>query len=262
MNTFDTLKLLTVVNGVAGDEQSAAAIALELLKEYTHDIHIDKHGSVIGRLNSGGVRDNGKPTLLIDAHIDEVGLIVTYIDDAGFVKAEPCGGADRRMLPGQSVTIHGKQPVKGVICSPVPHVKTDKESTLKADEIYIDTGYNKQEVSELVELSSRVVVNGELTQLLGDKVCSRALDDRAGVAAILYALSLLKNTNTNFNITVVFSVQEEVGCRGARVSAYNADADYAIAVDVSYGASPGCKEYKCGKLSSGPMIGIAPSLNR
>jgi endoglucanase len=192
-----------------------------------------------------------------------VGLIVTHIDDDGFIRAEPCGGVDRRLLPAQAVTVHGKQPVKGVICTLPPHaVKKDDKAVIKADEIRVDTGYGKDRLQELVSLGDRITVNGELVKLLGDKISGRALDDRAGVCAILYALSLLKNSNVGFNIVVTFSAQEEVGCRGARVSAYNSYADYAIAVDVSYGYSPGNNKYKCGELGKGPMIGIAPSLDR
>ncbi|MCL2634659.1 MAG: M20/M25/M40 family metallo-hydrolase [Oscillospiraceae bacterium] len=259
MNIFETLKRLSEANGVAGDENSAAKIALEFLKEYDPFAGVDNHGSVTGFI---GEYNDGRPTILLDAHIDEIGLIVTYIDDKGFIKAEPCGGMDRRVLPAQAVTVHGKSPVKAVVCSLPLHVKKESELALKADDIWIDTGFSKDELLRHVSLGDRITINSELTRLFNDNVCGRALDNRAGVTAVLYALSLLKNSEIAFNIVVAFSTQEEVGCRGARISAYNSDAEYSIVVDVSYSNSPGVPKHKSGKLGGGPMIGIAPTLNR
>jgi len=140
------------------------------------------------------------------------------------------------------------------------------DEVIKADSIRIDTGLTHSQVSELVSLGDVVTVSGELVPLLNNNVSGAALDDRAGVCAVLIALGLLKNSKCGFNIAVSFSVQEELGCRGASVTTYNLEPNYAIAVDVSYGLSPHCSdpktEYKCGKLGGGPMIGYAPSLCR
>jgi endoglucanase len=262
MNTLDTLKSLCEAVGVAGnensDKQAIAQTALLLLKEYAPDASLDCHGSVVGFI---GGRDNDKPTILLDAHIDQVGLVVTHIDSEGFVKTSSCGGVDRRVLAAQPVTLHGKEKVKGIVCTLPPHVKKEK-SVIKGDSIWIDTGLTKEKVSELVSLGDVATVDGEFTHLLNGRISAPALDDRAGVCAILSALNLLKNSSTGFNIAVSFSVQEELGCRGAIVTAYNTEPDYAIVVDVSYGLSPGGDKHKCGELGKGPMIGYAPSLNR
>jgi len=262
MSVFDVLKLLTDANGVAGDESEAAGVALELLKEYAPLAEFDKFGSVTGFI---GDKSNGKPLILLDAHIDEIGLIVTRLseNDGGFIAAEPCGGVDRRLLPAQSVTVCGKTRVKGVVCALPPHVHKDSGKALKADEIRVDTGYSKEKLQELVSPGDRIVIDGELTRLANGRVCGKSLDDRAGVTAVLYALKLIKESgNCAYNIAVTFSSQEELGSRGAQISAYNADPEFAIIVDVSYGMSPGCPERKCGKLDGGPMIGYAPALDR
>jgi endoglucanase len=272
-NTFvvyDVLKRLTDAAGVAGNEQAAAEVALELLWEYAPDADFDRHGSVVGIVGGDSVGKD-KPTILLDAHIDQIGLIVTHIDDAGFVKAEPVGGVDRRGLAGQNVTIRangGKSAIRGTVCTLPPHVTSGKQAdkAIKADSIWIDIcGADKSEIS----LGDVITLDGELAPLgFGNSktVSGAALDDRAGVCAILYALHLLKRNRSElpWRVAVSFSVQEEVGCRGASVTAFNLEPDYAIAVDVSYGMSPGCSSeaHKCGTLGKGPMIGYAPSLNR
>jgi endoglucanase len=275
MNTFDVLKKLTDARGVAGNESAAANAVLEILKEIVPNCEasLDCHGSVVGlikRVNdagntaAGGHADTGPVlTILLDAHIDQVGLIVTHIDDKGFIRAEPCGGIDRRALAAQAVTIHAKSPLKGVICTLPPHVDKD-EKVKKADEIRIDAGLSKKRADELISLGDVVTIDGELVSMLGKVASGPALDDRAGVVAILYALHLLKIVDVKYNIAVSFSVQEELGCRGAGVVVYNTEPDLAIVVDVSYGTTPGCSSvaHKCGELGKGPMIGYAPALSR
>ncbi|MCL2036737.1 MAG: M28 family peptidase, partial [Oscillospiraceae bacterium] len=260
-DTFGTLKWLAEVKGVSGNEQgagSAAEVALELLREYIPDAGLDCHGSVVGFI---GERENDKPTIMLDAHIDQIGLIVTHIDSKGFIKVEPCGGIDRRTLAAQAVTIHStrsKSPIKATVCTLPPHVKKNDGEVLKADSIMLDAGMTAEQSKELISLGDVVTIDGEPILLQGKIVTAGALDDRAGVCSILYALHLLKESDLEYNIAVSFSVQEELGCRGATVTAYNAEPEFAVVVDVSYGLSPGCFEpktaYKCGVLGKGPMI--------
>jgi endoglucanase len=269
-STYDTLKRLTDAYGVAGNERhssnpaaSVSEAALVLLRGYDHNAVIDAHGSVVGRIGN----DKDKPVILLDAHIDQVGLIVTFIDSDGFVKAESCGGIDRRVLAGQPVTIHSSvsdKPLRGTVCTLPPHVRKEEDKSVKADEIKIDLGLTAKQAEEVVALGDVVTVGSELSRLAGTKAAGAALDDRAGVVAILYALELLKNEELKLNIAVSFSVQEELGLRGAAITAYNAEPDYAIAVDVSYGLSPDCGsvKHKCGETGKGAMIGYAPSLER
>ena len=146
MDINSMLYRLCSVDGVSGDERSASEIALSMLKSYTDDCSIDDFGNVIGHIKSTG----NKPKLLLDAHIDRAGLIVSFIDDNGFIKVGAVGGPDRRVLAAQSVTIHGKEKVKGVVSVLPPHVKSG-DGVPKIEEIVIDTGYTKQEL-ERIEL--------------------------------------------------------------------------------------------------------------
>lgn len=259
MEINEMLAKLCVPAGVSGAEEPACEAALELLREYVPDAVTDDFGCVCGFL---GDRENGKPTLLLEAHIDEIGFIVTYIDEKGFIKAASCGGTDNRLYAAQTVTIHGKYPIKGVIATLPPHVSSGEKKPMKTDEMVIDAGYSAEKLRETVSLGDRITIDGEFGALGEKRVTGKALDDRSGVAAVLYALSLLKGKELPFNISVLFASQEEVGSRGAIMGAYRACADYAIATDVSFAHTPDAPKEKCGKMGAGTMIGVSPSLSK
>ncbi len=255
---IEVLNRLCAANGVSGHENHASAVAAGLLREYTDNVKIDSFGNVTGFI---GDKSNGKPTLLLEAHIDEIGFIVTYIDDKGFIKVANCGGTDRRLYAAQTVTIHGrKSPVRGVIATLPPHVSKDTKTAMKTEEIVIDTGYTKEQLEKMITLGDRVTIDAKPDHLIYGQLVNKAIDDRSGVAAVLYALHLLKDEETNFNIAVLFASQEETGGSGAKIGAYNIDADFAICTDVSYAYTPGCKKEKCGEMGKGAMIGISPVL--
>ncbi len=258
MNITETLEKLCGACGVSGCEENACAAAAFLLREYAPNAAVDKFGNVTAFI---GDKNNGKKTLLLEAHIDEIGFIVTYIDDKGFIKAAECGGTDRRLYAAQTVTIHSKAPVRGVIATLPPHVNSDTKAAMKLENMVIDTGYKKETLEKLVSLGDRITIDGKFSVLNGTRVSGKAIDDRGGVAAVLYALSLLKGKETEYNIAVLFASQEETGSRGAIIGAYNADADYCLATDVSFAYTPGAKKEKCGIMGKGAMIGIAPVLS-
>ncbi len=261
MEINEMLGRLCSAAGVSGAERGACETAAELLKRYTRDVSIDSFGCVTGYVGSRG---SGKPVLLLEAHIDEIGFIVTYIDDDGFLRVGQCGGTDRRLYAAQTVTIHGaKGAVRGVICTLPPHVASDSKKTMKLDEVAIDIGCtSREEAEKLVEPGDRVTIENGLTKLLGTRVTAKALDDRSGVAAVLYALELLKGAELPYDIEVLFASQEEVGSRGAVIAAYRSSAEKAIAVDVSFAYTPDAKKHECGEMGRGAMIGISPVLDR
>ena len=259
METIKILEQLCTAAGVSGGEFPASAAALGLLGKYADKAEIDAFGNVIGYIGD----DESKPLLLLDAHIDRIGLVVTYIEEDGFLKVNKCGGTDRRTLLAQTVTVYGKEPVKGIISTLPPHVAKDSGKSAKFDDIVIDTGLSGERAKELIPQGSLVTIDGIFSKLGENRVCSPASDDRAGVAALLYTAELLKNEKElPYSVAVQFAVQEEVGCRGAVISTFNINPDCAIAVDVSFAQSKGVEASKAGKLGKGPMIGIAASLDR
>lgn len=257
MNIKETLFELSETSGASGSEKNVSEKALEMLKKYCPDAVI-KNGNVTGRF---GTKNENLPELVLDAHIDQIGFIVTYITDDGFIKVGNLGGIDRRLLPAQPVVIHGKKDVKGVICSVPPHL-SDSNSVPSFNDVAIDTGLTKSELEEIVSLGDTITFDVKCQQLLNNRVTGGAFDDRSGMTAILYALDLLRNKPLKYNVTVIFSVQEELGERGAKTGAFEINPDIALAVDVSFAYAVGENELKCGKLGKGAMIGISPSLSR
>lgn len=258
MDIKDKIIALSEAYGAAGDEIPAAELALEMLREYCPDADII-NGNVVGKF---GTHLAEKPSLVLDAHIDQVGMIVTSITSSGFIKVGNLGGIDRRLLPAQQVVIHGKKDIKGVICSVPPHLSNGDGKVLEIADIAIDTGYSKAELEKIVSLGDSITFDVKCRKLLGNRITGGALDDRCGVAAILHTLELLKNRETAYNVTVIFSAQEELGERGAKIGAFSLAPDIAIAVDVSFAYAQGEDEKKCGYLGKGAMIGISPCLSR
>ena len=258
MDIKNTVVMLSEAAGASGDESMAAELALDMLKKYCPDAEI-KNGNVIGKF---GKFNESLPSLVLDAHIDQIGMIVTYITDEGFVKIGNLGGIDRRLLPAQQVVIHGKRDIKGVICSVPPHLSSGKNEVISFSDAAVDTGMTKSELEEIISYGDTITFDVKCRSLIGSRITGGALDDRCGVASILYALELLKDQKIAYNVTVIFSAQEELGERGAAIGAFEINPDIAIAVDVSFAFAKGENEQKCGYLGKGPMIGISPSLSR
>lgn len=259
MNLKEILSSLVNGSGISGNEHSVSEYACECLSEYL-DCETDSFGNVYGR--SKCFSDN-KKSLLLDAHIDEIGMIVTYITDEGFLKVSNTGGLDKRLLLAQQVEIVCKnKAIKGVITSTPPHLEKDDSKVPDVDNIYIDIGMSKEQAEKIVSLGDVVFIRNDLVFMQNNIVTSKSLDNRSGVATVLYALDMLKNKNTKYNIYVLFSSQEEIGERGAIIGAYNINPDMAIVVDVSFAMVAGDAPDNCGKLNFGPMIGVAPSLSR
>lgn len=258
MDLIKIISQLTSAQGVSGNEKSACEVCAELLSRYA-EVTTDPFGNVYGKV---GNFSNDKKTLLLDAHIDEIGMIVTHITDDGFLKVSACGGIDRRVLLAQKVTVYGKEKLTGFVTSTPPHLEKDSSLVPEMDSVYIDIGLSGEKAKELVSAGDRVLIENELVKMNGTKITSKALDDRSGVAVILKALDDLVGKNTNYNLAVLFSAQEETGSRGARTGTFNISPDLAIAVDVSFALVHGEKPEERGIMGKGAMIGFAPSLSR
>lgn len=252
-NTKELIKELTAVVGVSGNEDNAVNYVAELLKEYG-EVSVDSMNNVYCTFGEGY-------HFLLDAHLDEIGLVVTEITDDGFIKVDRCGGIDRRMLLGYEVSVWGKEEIKGIISTLPPHLQTadDEKKVPKFRDIAIDTGFSKEELKKIVSLGDRVTFKRNYTELLNNKISASSLDDRAGVASLLLCLDELKSLPCK--ITVMLSSQEEVGTRGAKIGPYAKNIDEAIVVDVSFAYTPNCDKADCGEIGKGAMIGFSPILD-
>ena len=256
MNTLDTLELLTEGAGVSGLEKSVADKLVKILGGYGK-AYIDKLGNVICEIDGEG------EAVLLSAHMDRVGMIVTDITEEGFLNVSACGGIDNRTLCAQQVTVHAKKELKGVVISTPPHLQTEgnERKALKTEEALVDIGLPKKKAEKLVSRGDRITVDSDFIQLAGDRVAGHAFDDRAGVVSILFALEILKKRKYTGKVIVAFSTREEVGGMGAKVASFNAKAASLIAVDVSFALTPDSKAKDCGELGKGPMIGVSASLD-
>lgn len=265
MDIYEIVSLLTAEDGVSGAEDNAALAAVKLLEAYGEAEYDSVTGNVFFRREGF---DESLPTVLLDAHIDEIGFVVTDITRDGFVKVAQCGGVDRRVLLAQQVTILGTaggntEKLVGITASVPPHLEKEHSKVPEVKDILIDTGFTtKDKAMEHIVRGDRVLIENKAVHLIGDKVTSKALDDRSGCAALIKAVEMLRDEELGCNIAVTLSSQEEVGERGAKTAAYNIHPDMAIEVDVSFAANKGESSEECPALGSGVMIGVAPSLSR
>lgn len=259
---LDTKQLLldfSAKTGVSGMEGEAADFAAACLSKFG-TVGRSPLGSVICTVRQPM---EGEAHIMLDAHMDEIGMIVTFIEDSGFLRVSNCGGMDRRILAAASVRVHAATgALDGVICSTPPHLSEPGDrKNKKIEELYIDIGYGGDMAKSLVSPGDRVTLSAPSRALLGDLICGKALDDRAGCVSILKALELLSGRQPACGLSAVFSSMEEVGCIGAKTAAYIVNPTHAIAIDVSFAHTPDAPREKCGLLGKGPMIGFAPLLS-
>lgn len=259
MDVKDTLLKLCEVHGVSGREDEVVKLLRTMLSSYSDDIFLNPLGSIVAKISEAADR---YPEILLEAHIDQVGLVVTSITDDGFLTVANCGGIDVGLLISQEVIVCGKEDIGGIICSIPPHLKrSKKKESLTMDDIYIDIGMSKVEAEKIVNVGDVVTYNYKPVCLMGNRISVKSLDNRAGVTAVLLALEKLKQCDYKCGLTVVFSSMEETSGKGAATSGYFANPDLAICVDVSFAQTVDCPKNKCGDMGKGPMIGISPTLD-
>ena len=262
MEIKDLLKELTDAPGISGYEMDAGLVAMKHLKEYSDEAEIDKLGSVIA-LKRGEQTSEKRYKILLAAHLDEIGLMVTKIEDGGFIRITSVGGIDVTILPGQSVTILGKEMIKGVVGAKPPHLQQPGESgkPIAMDDLYIDTGRAKEELDNLVDVGTLVRIESEFIELSNGCFSARAMDDRAGVAVMVETLRRLKERRHDWDVYAIATSQEEVSGLGARTTAFTLQPDIAIAIDVTFGDGPGIPERRAYPLGKGPAIGLGPNFH-
>ncbi len=238
-----------------GNIKNAALIAKAELSKYAKVWDFGTLG-VIGEINKGA-----KKTLLLDAHIDEVGFVVTSVFHDGFVKVSSVGGIDPRFLPATPIVIHGKKDVSAIFVSTPPHLSKGEKEAKDVSDIYLDTGI-RENLSDFVSIGDFCTFYKNAEKLQGTKFMGKSLDDRCAVACLLEIASRIYDKDIPFNVIFSLCENEELGLRGAKTSAFSLEADEAIAIDVSFGDALDVPASKCGKLGSGAMIGVSPILSR
>lgn len=256
---FDILKKLCTAHGVSGNETEICNTVRSIIFPYA-DAQINEFGNVFAIFGN----KNASKTILLDAHIDQIGFVVTDITSKGFIKVEKCGGIDLRTVQGCGVKVYGKEVVKGVVCCLPPHLSDGKEDkAISIDKVYIDTGLSYEEVTDKISIGDTVSFFEEPEMLLNNRITSPALDNRASAASIIRVAQLLKDKECDYKVVAMFSSQEETYQLGAKTGAFMTGADEAIVVDVSFASQPGISgQYSEIELSKGPMLCISPTLNK
>lgn len=261
MEKYQTLKELCELQGPAGGEEELSAYLLDKLREKVDEIESDCLGNVFA------VKKSTNPlaeTVMLDAHMDEIAAMVTGITDEGFLQMTSISGMDSRVMLAAEVIIHGKEKVYGIVASRPPHLTTaeERKHSPEVKELVIDTGFPKEEVEKKAAPGDLITLHGSFHELGQHAFCSKALDNRSGVAILLRILDELWEEELPFHLAFLFSTQEEVGLRGARTGAYTLKPSECLVVDVTFGETPDTKEGDTGIMGKGPMIGISPVLSR
>lgn len=263
MSTADMIIELCATAGPAGFEQGVAARVRELLAPCMDEVSTDVLGNVIGvRRCEASRRGENAGKLLFDAHIDEVGLIITGHEE-GFLRFAALGGVDARMLPAARIRILTEPPIPGIVGTAPPHIQKSEESdkTIASEDLFIDIGMSQEEAKTAVPPGTAAVFDAGVRRFGDDLICGRGLDDRAGFACILRALELLKDEKLDVDLYVMASVQEEAGTRGAKTAAFGIDPDWCVVVDVDHAKTPDNKDYWLKEVGGGAVISKGTILN-
>lgn len=254
MNTKDLLFTISNLDSI-GSITEVQDKVLEILSPYCK-IERMSDNNILGFL-----KGESDYTIMLDAHIDQVGFVVTNVDDNGFLTVATVGGVDIRALPSRTVTVHGKEKISAVFCATPPHLASGEVEYSDISAIKLDTALGKK-AKEIVSLGDYVTFNTEAFCLSDDIVCGRSFDDRAGVVALLETARRLSGKTLPVNVIFAFSTAEELGLRGAKTASFKADPQEAIAIDVTFGDGPDVSSDECCKLGGGAMIGLSPALSR
>ncbi len=262
--SFGFLARILASPSPSGYEQPVQKIWREYVGAFTGEVRTDTHGNTIGIMNSGGT-----PRIMFAGHCDELGFLVRYIDDKGFLYFGPIGGFDETIIPGRRVIIHtANGPVTGVIGkTPIHLIKPDdRKKGSEINDLWIDIGAkDKKETEEAVSIGDPVTFAYDLLELRKDVYVARGFDDRIGSFIVAEVLrELAKSKKLKAEVHSVSTVQEEIGLRGAHTSAFGIDPVAGIATDVTFATDqPGVEKKQAGeiKLGGGPVIARGPNIN-
>jgi putative aminopeptidase FrvX len=257
------LKTLVETHGSAGFEERVQTVFRERVKGSCESVDTDVMGSVIACL-----KDTGGPKILLDGHSDEIGFLVRYIDDKGYLYLAKSGGWDEEVMVSQRVYVHTENgPLAGVLGKKAIHLMDPEERKKKSQihNLWVDIGARDGEhAKELVEIGDFVTMNAYFEEMVEDRAVAKSFDNRAGIFCVSETLRSVKE-DLKATLYGVSAVQEEIGLRGARTAAYAVDPDVAIAIDVTHAFDiPDANKRKGADicLGGGPVIVRGPNINR
>lgn len=259
METIEFLSRVNNLAGISGYEKNVADAVANVFKEYCDEVTIDNFYNVTGKKSVG---QGGNPKVMLAAHMDEVGMMVTDIDDKGFLRFTGIG-VDQRILPGQEVRVHGRRELLGVIGAKPPHLQKPGESDKAVDikDLAIDVAMDGERIKQFVRIGDPITFNSPIVQMNGSLINGKSLDDRAGVAVMVEAMKELDRLNYGAEVFFVATTQEELGSRGAKISTYDLSPDVGIAIDVTHADTPDAPKDRTLPLGKGPAVGMGPNMH-
>lgn len=251
------LKTLCETPGAPGFEHLIREVVSKEVKDHVDELKTDNLGNLLAIKRAKG---GSAKSVMLAAHLDEIGFMVTHIDDEGFIRFHTLGGFDPKTLTAQRVIIHGKEDIIGVLGTKPIHVMSQEERNkiVKTQDFFIDCGLSKEEVESVVSVGDPITRQRDLIEM-GNCVNSKSLDNRVSVYVLIEVLKQLEETDVD--VYAVFTVQEEVGIRGAQVAAHHINPDFGIAIDTTIAYDlPGAQPYeKVTSLGKGTAIKIMDS---
>ncbi len=254
------LKNLISTSGLSGHEDSIRKLIEAEWSPLCDQISISRLGSLQALKRGSGAEP--RPSLLLAAHMDAIGLMVTGITD-GFLRLTQIGGIDPRVLPGQLVTVHGRQDLPGIIVQPSARQLPSEYSNAPVPlaRLLVDVGLNSRQVARQVRVGDLVSFAQSPLEMGGDVLAGHSLDNRASVAAVTHCLDILQQRTLEWDVWAVATAQEEETLGGAATSAFGLRPTLAVAIDVTFGASPGSPGHKTFPIDKGITLGWGPNIH-
>lgn len=254
------LKSLITAPGLSGNEAPIRSLIQSAWQPLTDTLSVSRLGSLHGLKRGSGPEP--RPSLLLAAHMDAIGLMVTGVVE-GFLRVTEIGGLDDRVLPGQRVTVHGRQDLPGLIVQPPGHLipAEAREGPVALQYLLVDTGLLPRQVERLVRVGDLISFAQEPLELTGEALAGHSLDNRASVAALTQCLEDLQSRAHAWDVWAVATTQEEETLGGAGTSAFQLRPQLAVAIDVTWARGLGAPEHKTFPLGKGPTLGWGPNIH-
>jgi len=257
------LRELCAAPGLSGHENPVRDLLRTAWAPLTDELKVDALGSLWATQN--GTSKTPRPKLMLAAHMDAIGLMVTQVEGE-FLRITEIGGMGARVMPGQLVTVHTvKGDLPGVVAQPPSFLlpKANREGVVPLSELLVDTGLTAADVARQVQIGDLISFAQAPRELQNGNFSAKSLDNRASVAALTVCLEALRERVHAWDVVAVATVQEEEGLIGARTAAFALHPDLAIAIDVTFGDGPNVKEFvhRTNKLGGGPVIGFGPNIH-
>jgi endoglucanase len=251
---------LMITPGLSGHEAPIRELIAQTWEPLVDEIAVSALGSLHGLRRGRG--EGPRPSLLIAAHMDVVGLMVAGVEGE-FIRLSAVGGVDARVLPGQPVLIHGRETVPGLVVLPPDRLLPPEVNAkpVPLEHLLVDAGLPVRRLARLVRVGDLISFAQSPLELTGDSVAGPSLDNRASVAALTCGLQELQRRLHDWDVWAVATSQEEITLGGAATSAFQLQPGLAIALDVTYGSGPGSEEHKTFPLDKGPTLGWGPNIH-